>query len=157
MAATKQHIEREIVRILGAARQTTREHRTSLLRDLAEQMVDLREHYLTPSGEPDWTGRTGMYRYAVRELYARAGYSPEERKVVQTSTRYHVGNLVRARLPQETADALGLVRTTPQDRSRIRSRRDRDELRELLAVARELLAAQKKTNGDAQAASTPAL
>ncbi|WCN81767.1 hypothetical protein [Micromonospora sp. LH3U1] len=147
MAAPKQHIEREIVRILRAARQTTGERRTILLRDLAEQMVDLREHYPTPSGDPDWTGRTGMYRYAVRELYAHASYSPEERKLTQTSTRYHVGNLVRARLPQETADALGLVRTSPQDRSRMRTRRDRDELRELLAEARELLAAQKKITG----------
>ncbi|MEH0931110.1 hypothetical protein [Micromonospora sp. CPCC 205558] len=144
MAASKQHIEREIVRILRAAQQTTAERRTIHLRDLAEQMVELREHYLTPSGDPDWTGRTGMYRYAVRELYAQAGYSPEERKVTQTSTRYHVGNLVRARVPQETADALGLVRTSPQDRSRMRARRDRDELRELLAEARELLAAQRK-------------
>ncbi|MFG1867510.1 hypothetical protein [Micromonospora arborensis] len=156
MAAPKQHIEREIVRILCAARQTTGERRTILLRDLAEQMVNLREHYLAPSGDPDWTGRTGVYRYAVRELYAQAGYSPEERKLTQTSTRYHVGNLVRARVPQETADALGLERTTPQDRSRMRSRRDRDELRELLAEARELLAAQKKTTAGAQRISASA-
>ncbi|MEU5906555.1 hypothetical protein [Micromonospora sp. NPDC047527] len=150
MAASKQQIEREILRILRAARQTTGERRTILLRDLAEQMVDLREHYLTTSGDPDWTGRTGLYRYAVRELYAQAGYSPDERKTTQTSTRYHVGNLVRTRVSQETADALGLGRASPQDRSRMRSRRDRDELRELLAEARELLAAQKKNTGGAQ-------
>ncbi|MBM7492070.1 hypothetical protein JOD64_003292 [Micromonospora luteifusca] len=156
MADPKQHVEREIVRILRAARQTTGERRTILLRDLAEQMVDLREHYQVPSGDPDWTGRTGVYRYAVRELYAQAGYSPEERKLTQTSTRYHVGNLVRARVPQETADALGLERTTPQDRNRMRTRRDRDELRELLAEARELLAAHKKTTGGAQGISSSA-
>ncbi|MFI7607016.1 hypothetical protein ACIBTV_18005 [Micromonospora sp. NPDC049366] len=155
MAAAKQHIERDVVRILRAARQTTGEHRTILLRALAEQMVDLREHYLTASGDPDWTGRTGVYRYAVRELYAQAGYSPEERKVTQTATRYHIGNLVRARVPRETADALGLERTSPQDRNRMRSRRDREELRELLAQARELLAAQK-TTGDAHSSSTSA-
>ncbi|MEU8299161.1 hypothetical protein AB0C04_17990 [Micromonospora sp. NPDC048909] len=137
-------------------RQTTGERRTMMLRDLAEQMVDLREHYLTPSGDPDWTGRTGAYRYAVRGLYAQAGYTPEERKVTQTATRYHVGNLVRARVSQETADALGLERTTPQDRGRLRSRRDREELRELLAEARKLLAAHKKTTGGAHRSSTSA-
>ncbi|MET7667149.1 hypothetical protein [Micromonospora luteifusca] len=156
MAGSKQHIEREIVRILRATRQTTGERRTILLRDLAEQMVDLREHYPTPSGDPDWTGRGGVYRYAVRDLYVQAGYSPEERKLTQTSTRYHVGNLVRARVSQGTADALGLVPITPKDRSRLRSRRDRDELRELLAEARELLAAQKKATGGAHSSSTSA-
>ncbi|WP_433286561.1 hypothetical protein [Micromonospora sp. CA-244673] len=156
MATSKQQIEREIVRILCGVRQTTGERRTILLRDLAEQMVDLREHYLTPSGDPDWTGRTGVYRYAVRELYGQAGYSPEERKAIQTATRYHVGNLVRARVPQEAAEALGLERTTPKDRNRLRSRRDRDELRELLAEARELLAAQTKTTGSAHSNSTSA-
>jgi hypothetical protein len=149
-AASKKHIEREIVRILRAVRHTEGERRTLLLRDLAEQMVDLREHCLTPAGEPDWTGRTGVYRYAVRELYAQAGYSPEERKLTQTSTRYHVGNLVRARVPREQADALGLTPATPQDRGRQRSRRDRDELRALLAETRELLAAQKEGGRRAQ-------
>lgn len=149
-AASKKHIEREVVRILRAVRHIEGERRTLLLRDLAEQMVDLREHYLTQAGDPDWTGRTGVYRYAVRELYAQAGYSPEERKLTQTSTRYHVGNLVRARLRREQADALGLTPTTPKDRSRQRSRRDRDELRALLAEARELLAAQKKGGRRAQ-------
>src|SRR4051812_43452584 len=89
LMATLQRIQGEIVRILRALRTSEGDRRTMLYRDLAGHMVELREHYLTPSGEPDWTGRTGAYRLGVRALYADAGYSPAERKQVQTSIRYH--------------------------------------------------------------------
>ena len=154
--ATKQAINAEIVRILRALRHVEGERRTLLYRDLAEQMVDLREHYFTPQGAPDWTGRTGSYRYAVRALYAEAGYNPTERRIVQTSTRYHTGNLVRERIPRAQADALGLNPASPQDRSRTRTARDRAELRALIAEAREMLGAAKQAKDGAGAARSNA-
>ncbi|RKR85902.1 hypothetical protein BDK92_0117 [Micromonospora pisi] len=142
--ATQQEIRTEIVRILRALQHAEGERRTMLYRDLADQTVDLREHYLTPAGQPDWTGRTGAYRIAVRALYAEAGYSQAERKVVQTSTRYHIGNHVRARISKEEADALALNPQSPLLRARERSRSDRQELRDLIAQARAIVEAHQQ-------------
>jgi hypothetical protein len=156
--ATEQAINAETVRILRALKHAEGAQRTVLYRDLAEQMVDLREHYLTSTGVPDWTGRTGTYRLAVRELYAQAGCSKVERKLVQTSTRYHIGNLVRERISHKEADALALDRRSPLDRARERAaadrqslkndrqslKDDREELRELIEQARALLASAQQ-------------
>lgn len=125
----------EIVRILRAVRATdSRERRTTLLRDLAEASVAIREHYLNADGEPDWTGRTYAYRTAMCELYTAAGYSPEEADSLQSSVRYHVGNVIRTHLsPTERADA-GLIEASPTDTARAGRRRNRDRLEAARAV-----------------------
>lgn len=134
----------EIVRILHALKRVEGDRRTMLYRDLGEQMVELREHFITPGGQPDWTGRTGAYRLAVRNLYADAGYSPAERRAVQTSIRYHTGNLVRGRVSAEELENLGLDTRTPQERSRTRTAAAREEMRDLVEQARKIIEEQQR-------------
>ncbi|MFD6638341.1 hypothetical protein ACFWDN_21270 [Micromonospora chalcea] len=110
MSATKEDLGAGLVRVLRALRRVgdNRERRTELYRTIANASVDLREHFLTPEGNPDWAGRTWAYREYVRERYSEAGYSREEARPVQTSVRYHVSVRVRERLTPEEVEDLGL-------------------------------------------------
>lgn len=125
----------DIVRALVRLKRAEGLARTPIYRELAEYTVALREHYLTEAGEPDWVGRTSAYRHAVRDLYSRAGYTPEDAKAVQSTIRYHVGNIVREVLRPEEIEDLGLTEVSPLEQAR-ETRRDQAVL---LARARELL------------------
>ncbi|MFG3710114.1 hypothetical protein [Micromonospora sp. NPDC047730] len=110
--------------------------RTEALREVARLSVDLREHFLTPSGEPDWAARTWEYRHFIVDRYSDADYSQEESRATQAAVRYHVSKYVRERLsPQEVAD-LGLRSESSVDRSR----EQRDARRALLNAARHQVA-----------------
>lgn len=95
-----------------------RERTPQILRDLAAVLVDMREHFVTDSGEPDWTGRSYGYRQAVQDLYADASVPPDERNRIQSSVRYHVGAVLRERLDDETLESLGIQADSPMERSR---------------------------------------
>lgn len=118
MTRSQQQVSQDIVRLLVALHAVgeDRERHTILTRDLAEAAVALREHYLTPEGRPDWTGRTWAYRNAMRQLYGEAGYDAAARAVTQAATRYHVGNIVRRYLSPEEIAEVGLRPETPQER-----------------------------------------
>lgn len=119
MARTKDQLSDDVIRILRALRtvpEDERERRAVLTRDLAEASVAIREHFLTPEGAPDWTGRTWTYRDAIRNLYGEAGYSPEERAQTQGAVRYHVGNIVRRYLSPDALEDAGLRQDTPRER-----------------------------------------
>lgn len=128
-------VKTDFVRALRRLRQLEGSERTPLYRDLAAHTVALREHFHTAQGEPDWIGRTSAYRHAVRDLYSKADYTPEEADGVQSAIRYHVGNLVREILHPEALEDLGLDEISPLERAR-EVRRDQAIL---LARARELL------------------
>jgi hypothetical protein len=117
---TKRQTEAEITRVLRALRSlpedADRDRRTALLRDLAEATVEFREHFLTTTGEPDWAGRTGIYRAEVNELYAGTGFKPLEAKAIQKLARYHVANILRERLSTEDIEAIGLRAESPRER-----------------------------------------
>lgn len=136
---TKQRVADEIVRILRALASAEGERRTMLYRDLAEQTFALREHYLTPAGEPDWSGRSGLYRVQMRELYSAAGYNADDARAVQTATRYHIGNLARQRVSAADLEALGMDTESPAERAR----RLRREEREIVAKAKEIVAREE--------------
>lgn len=121
--ATKDQLSDEIVRILRSLRVADPDRHTVLARDLAEAIISLREHFLTPEGRPDWTGRTWQYRAALRELYAQAGYSPTERSATQNTVRYHVGNLMRQRLSAAELEAAGISAPSPRQRQAARRKR----------------------------------
>lgn len=118
---TKGAIADDMQRLLKAIKRSDpsdRERRTVLYRDVAEASVELREHFLTGEGEPDWGGRTWAYRDFVRTLYRDAGMDSKETATTQAGVRYHVGNVLRDRLPAETIEDLGLQPATPIQRAR---------------------------------------
>lgn len=91
-----------------------------LIRDLAETLVSLREHFLTHDGHPDWTGRTGAYRAAVHQIYSDANIPPDEATTLQAAVRYHAGNVLRERLSAQELEDLGIGAAAP--RARVRTR-----------------------------------
>lgn len=97
--------------------------RTRLLREIAGLFVDLREHYLTDTGEPDWRGGTHAYKTTVGEIYRRAGFL--DISTISAAVRYHVGNALRERLSPEELDDAGLKADTPRTRSV--AKRDRNK------------------------------
>lgn len=136
MSRTAGSLRSEIVRRLKQVRATdptNRERRTSLLRDIAELKIELREHYLTDDGEPDWAGKTYAYRAATRELYSQAGYAADEAQATQAAIRYHVGNLIRERVSAEELADLGLRDVSPKERAKA----SRDARSALLASLQE--------------------
>lgn len=119
----REQLQDEIVRLLRALRLADEHRAQALRRDLAEATVALREHFLTPEGNPDWSGSSGHYRTAMRGLYSRADYSPEERRITQSTVRYHIGNIVRERLSTSELQAAGLTAPSPHERQRTRRKR----------------------------------
>jgi hypothetical protein len=140
---TRRQVEQAIVQTLRALKRADAERATALRRDLAEATVELREHFVTPEGRPDWTGRSGEYRLVVRDLYSTAGYSLEESRKLQATIRWHIGNIVRERLSEREREDAGLSSASPRERG-IQARQQRSEL---LRQARELLAQQQKSKG----------
>src|SRR5690606_21057000 len=81
----------------------------------------LREHFVTDTGSPDWTGRTWAYKNTVIQMYQDAGYTQAQWQALGSSVRWHVGNVLRERLTDaEIADA-GLLDTSPLERERARN------------------------------------
>ncbi|MEV1157746.1 hypothetical protein AB0J27_20340 [Micromonospora chokoriensis] len=121
----------EVVRRLRALRAATgRERRTTLAREVAALSVDLREFYLV-DGRPDYAGRSHAYLSTMRDLWSKAGYTDaEERDRAQAQVRYHVGNIVRDRIPADDLEAAGLQAPSPRGQSVNRHR-----ARSALAVA----------------------
>lgn len=101
----------------------SRDARTGLLRELAEVIVELRSRFETEDGMTDWTGRTYGYREAVADIYKQSGLGSEDRKTMQNALRYHIGNVLRERAPDDELKALGLRRAAPSDR--VREQRER--------------------------------
>ncbi|GAA2843952.1 hypothetical protein Acy02nite_68570 [Actinoplanes cyaneus] len=115
---TKHELSRDLVRALRALRNADSEHRLRRLREVARLTFDLREHFLTPAGEPDWAGRTWAYRNHVREQYKEAGYEADEATNTQSNVRYHISNLARTRLSEDEIASLGLRKETPVEYNR---------------------------------------
>ncbi|MFI7069536.1 hypothetical protein [Micromonospora sediminicola] len=110
MTASKDQLGADLVKALRALKRVgdNRERRTELYRAIANASVDLREHFLTENGEPDWAGKSWGYREYLRERYSEAGYTRDEARPVQSSVRYHVSIRVRERLTPEEVEDLGL-------------------------------------------------
>lgn len=91
--------------------------RTQHLRAVANAFIEAREHFYTPSGEPDWQGRTHAYRVWVRETMGLANIQKDELTTVQAAIRYHVGNIMRDRMDADTLASIGLTSSSPRERS----------------------------------------
>ena len=91
--------------------------RKGILREVAVAFVSAREHFFTKEGAPDWLGRTYAYRRWVRETMSLANVPPANLNTVQAAIRYHVGNVLRSHLDEETVAGLGLLQESPRERS----------------------------------------
>jgi len=138
MTRSRQDVARDLVRALRKLKtlDTGSPARTETLREVARLTVDLREHFLTPSGQPDWAARTWDYRNFIIDRYADAGYSKEESRKVQATVRYHVSPYLRQKLSPDQITDLGLRHESSVDRSR----EQRDARRALLRAAKEVVA-----------------
>jgi hypothetical protein len=83
----------------------------------AESLLELRETFTRRDGRPDLTGTTYPYRQAVGTILTEARVRPEDRSRVLAALRYHVGNLLRARLTPEELAEWGLVEASPRQQS----------------------------------------
>jgi hypothetical protein len=92
--------------------------RTEHLREVATRFVEAREHFFTKEGEPDWLGRSYIYRRWLRDTYSLANVPPSDLSTIQAAVRYHTGNVLRdGRLDEQTMRDLGLRAESPRERS----------------------------------------
>lgn len=113
--------------------------RTGLLRDIAEAMVEARAHHFNKDGEPDWAGRTHAYRMWVRDATVDAGITPAERTNLQAAIRWHLGAVLRERVPAEALEAAGLSTASPRERG-VQRRAEAAETRNLIGPGPEIRA-----------------
>lgn len=116
---TRYETEQDVTRILRALRALPphdRDRRTTLLRSLGQGMVELREHFSTGNGAPDWNGRSKGYRDALHNAYAVAGYIGEDAEMMKKAASYHLAKSLRTRLSKEEIEALGQRPEDPAER-----------------------------------------
>lgn len=104
-------------RAIAALRRYVQSKSTEDLREVANLFIDCRESFFTAEGNPDWLGRTHVYRRWVRETMTLANVPPESLPSIQAAIRYHTSYLLRERLDAETLEELGLQPSSSRDRS----------------------------------------
>jgi len=105
----------QAARLLGDYVQSGRT-RADFLKACAAVIVDLRSHFKLEDGRTDWGGRSPAYRRAVHEIYLAAHVPTDRFDTVQAALRYHVGNLLRDRVPEDELAAVGLSGVSPKAR-----------------------------------------
>lgn len=118
MNSTRQSLTSEIAEHLHAAIAQGSEvdpYYTPEMVAAAKKIIELRQTFLTRSGEPDILGSTYAYRRSFGDMMTEAGITGADRTRVSSSLRYHIGNVLRETLsPEEVAD-LGLVKSSPRE------------------------------------------
>lgn len=117
---TTEEARKATLSLLKKYRRAAPEDRTALLRQIAEILVDVRQHFGRADGTPDWKGRTHAYRQYVAGIYSDAGITGEEAATAQAAVRYHVGIVLRNRLDEGTLREYGLISRSPRERSQDR-------------------------------------
>lgn len=93
------------------------EARTLILKEIANELFEVRQHFFNRDGETDWLGRSYAYREWVRETAQEAGLETESRQRLLTAARYHIANIQREKLSAETLQELGLTTTSAKERN----------------------------------------
>lgn len=96
--------------------QSVEQSKTEILKTLAEVVVDIRSQFQDESGITDWRGNTWEYRRFMEDLYEKAGIPPDSKSTIQAALRYHVGNVLRSRVPRKELEAADLLATSPRER-----------------------------------------
>ncbi|MFJ6720502.1 hypothetical protein [Streptomyces sp. NPDC091259] len=112
---------------------------TTLLRNIAVVLVELRSRTQDADGRTDWHGRSHKYRVKAGELYASAGIPADSQASIQTAVRYHIGNHLRTVAPPEELADVNLKLDAPLEREQ-RRRKSRSAI---LSVARAEVTAAK--------------
>jgi hypothetical protein len=92
------------------------ETKTQVLKDLAVVVWRLRSRFRTNEGGRDWAGQSYEYRMAAARMYEEAGVPTDSVANVQAALRYHVGNVLREKVPAEELREAGLLVTSPRER-----------------------------------------
>ncbi|WP_229398147.1 hypothetical protein [Micromonospora okii] len=110
MDSPRDKLRAQLLRVLRALRRVGDDaaRRTALYREAAGLIFDLREHFKTGSGDPDWRGATPAYREYVRSAYAETGWARDAATTAQTAIRHHISRLARERLAPDQLEDLGL-------------------------------------------------
>lgn len=111
--------------------------KTTLLRELARVIVELRGYFQTEDGRTDWAGRSFTYRETVARIYQDAGVPADSLEGMQSALRYHIGNVLRDHAPPQELEDLGLKSQRPVER--VKASRER-----LAALARAGAALEKQ-------------
>jgi hypothetical protein len=134
---------------------------TTLLKNIATVLVDIRRRCVDQDGRTDWQGRTHRYRQLAADLYSRSGIQLGSDSPIQAAVRYHIGNILREVVPPAELAQFNLKAQSPVERNQ----EARQARAAIVAMARhELTAAQsaaeqpkvKKTSKDAAPAPAPA-
>lgn len=113
LTTLQDHAAAELARALVTADAERTEH----LRAVAEDYVSARAYFYTRDGEPDWAGRSYAYRSWVRDVTSAANVPQSELGTIQAAIRYHIGNVLRERVPQDELTSHGLRAESPRERS----------------------------------------
>jgi hypothetical protein len=116
-----------------------KDNETTLLRNIAVVLVELRARTQDADGRTDWHGRSHKYRVKAGELYASAGIPADSQASIQTAVRYHIGNHLRTVAPPEELADVNLKLDAPLEREQ-RRRKSRSAI---LSVARAEVTAAK--------------
>jgi hypothetical protein len=84
----------------------------------AMEVAQARTYFTTDDGEPDWGGRTYLYRRFIGDVLTAAGVPKTERPRVTSALRWHVGKALRLVAPPEALADLGLSPDAPEVRAR---------------------------------------
>lgn len=110
-------LQSQIATLLRAYTRAADADRTEVLREMSERVVDLRALFTNSDGASDWRGSSYAYRQALAEAYGMAGLPRDDVQTVQAAMRYHVGNILRERLDEDTLTSIGLRPVSPRERS----------------------------------------
>lgn len=126
MTQTPEDLIRAAIKLLA---HYARRPSTSLLREAAPIIVELRSRCALRDGRTDWSGRSREYHDYITDIYEGTGMSARDLSKLQSTLMYHVGNALRDRAKTEDLRAVGMAPTTPRDRAC----RGQQAYRELLA------------------------
>lgn len=85
----------------------------------AELLVEARVNFfVTPTGIPDYQGRSMSYRSWYGNILDTIGLEGGEREQFTSAMRYAVGNALRYMLTDDELDEAGLIKTSPKERGK---------------------------------------
>ena len=112
-------IEDHVVKLLRKAINAEGDDRAELLKQVAFDLVEARQHFPHEDGDVDWRGRSYAYRTFVGSCYSGLGVSGDDLASLKASVRYHVSTALRERLVVEGVDPadVGLRPMSARDRA----------------------------------------